>query len=256
MRRITISVFPVLATLALLVVASPSTARVRHTTSLKCAPAKSRVVLADTEAELYVLTVPHGFAYFDLHLEPDGRPVASWIDDEDTIRTVTGSLTGALGRPMRFQHIPKVSEVEVAQAQAVGFTHDDKGDTIFAYLTGGLGGPKKLMMMTSADGGPFSRPRQVASLPSETDETSLVAGGHRSLLVLWTHIQRNAEHFEGRRGNVFGNFDRQFQVDATPYFGVGVTTGFIDSYGRSVVIQRGPVAHHSEDFELDALPPS
>jgi hypothetical protein len=200
-----------------------------------------------------LLTVPHGFAYLDLHLEPDGRPVASWIDDEDTIRTVTGSLTGALGRSVRFQHIPKVSEVDVAQAQAVGFTHDDEGDTIFAYLTGGLGGPKKLMMMTSADGGPFSRPREVASLPSETDETSLVAGGHRSLLVLWTHTQRNVEHFEARRGSVFGSFDRQFQVDATPYFGVGDTTGFIDPYGRSVVIQRGPVAHHSEDFELDAF---
>ena len=35
--------------------------------------------------------------------------------------------------------------------------------------------------------------------------------------------------------------------------GAGDTTGFIDSYGRSVVIQRGPVAHHSEDFELDAF---
>ncbi len=74
-----------------------------------------------------------------------------------------------------------------------------------------------------------------------------------ALLVLWTHTQRNVEHFEARRGSVFGSFDGQFQVDATPYFGVGDTTGFIDSYGRSVVIQRGPVAHHSEDFELDAF---
>ena len=62
MRRITISVCPVLATLVLLVGASPSTARVlRHTTAQKCPPAKSRVVLADTEAELYVVKerLPH-----------------------------------------------------------------------------------------------------------------------------------------------------------------------------------------------------
>jgi hypothetical protein len=141
-----------------------------------------------------LLTVPHGFAYLDLHLEPDGKPVASWIDDGDTIRTVTGSLTGAFSTPIRFQHIPKVSETEIAQAEAVGFTHDDEGDTIFAYLTGGLGGPKKLMMMTSFDGGLFSRPHEVASLPAETDEASLVAGGRRSLLALWTHTPGNTEH--------------------------------------------------------------
>lgn len=202
-----------------------------------------------------LLTVPHGFAYLDLHLEPDGKPVASWIDDGDTIRTVIGSLTGALSTPIRFQHIPKVSETAIAQAQAVGFTHDDQGDTIFAYRSGHPEGPQKLMMMTSTDGSLFSRPREVTSLPAETNEASLVAGGHRSLLALWTRTHGNTEHFEARRGSVFGSFGRQFQLKVTPYFGAGVTMGLIDSHGRSVVIQRGPIAHHPYDFELEAFTP-
>jgi hypothetical protein len=200
-----------------------------------------------------LLTVPHGFAYLDLHLEPDGRPVASWIDDGDTIRTVIGSLTGAFGTPMHFQHIPTVSETSIAQAEAVGFTHDDEGDTIFIYISGDPEGPQKLMMMTSTYGSLFSRPREVASLPPETDQASFVAGGHRSLLALWTHTQGSTEHLEARRGSVFGSFGRQFQVETTPYTGEGVATGFIDSYGRSVVIQRDAVAHHSSHFELDAF---
>ncbi len=185
--------------------------------------------------------------------EPDGRPVASWIDDGDTIRTVTGSLTGAFSAPMHFQHIPKVSETEIAQAQAVGFTHDDEGDTIFAYLSGHPEGPKKLMMMTSTDGSLFSHPREVTSLPPETDEASLVAGGHHTLLALWTYTQGNTEHFEASRGSVFGNLGGQFAIRATPYFGAEVTRGFIDSHRRSVVLQRGPIAHHPYDFELDAF---
>jgi hypothetical protein len=52
MRRIAISVIPVLI---LLVTASPSAGRVRRMTAPNCPPAKSRVVLADAEAELYVV---------------------------------------------------------------------------------------------------------------------------------------------------------------------------------------------------------
>lgn len=200
-----------------------------------------------------LLTVPHGFVDLDLHLEPDGRPVASWVDDSDTLRTITGSLTGALGTPRRFQHIPKVSETGTPPAEAIGFTHDDEGDTIFAYRAGPLESRQKLMTMTSADGSLFSRPREVTLLPPETLEASLVAGGRRSVLALWTHTQGNTEHFEARRGGVFDSFNRQFQIWATSYFGSAVTASFIDSQGRSVVIQRGPVTHHPNAFELDAF---
>jgi hypothetical protein len=199
-----------------------------------------------------LLTAPRGFAYLDLHLEPDGRPVVSWIDDGDTIRTVTGSLTGALSTPVHFQHIPTVSETNIAQAQAVGFTHDDEGDTTFAYISGNPEGPQKLLMMTSTYGSPFSRPREVASLPRETDRASIVAGGHRSLLALWTYTRGSTEHIEYRRGSAFGSFGRQFQIETTPYTGAG-GTGFIDSYGRAVLIQPDAVAHHSSHFELDAF---
>jgi hypothetical protein len=53
MRRIAISTIPALA--LLLAAASPSTARVRHTTASPCPPAKSHVLLADAEAELYIV---------------------------------------------------------------------------------------------------------------------------------------------------------------------------------------------------------
>jgi hypothetical protein len=66
MRRIAISAIPVLA--LLLVAASPSVARVRHTTAPKCPPAKSRVLLADSEAELY--TVKERLLHF-----PEPEPV-------------------------------------------------------------------------------------------------------------------------------------------------------------------------------------
>jgi hypothetical protein len=52
MRRIAISTIPVLA---LLLVASPSAARVRHTTAPKCPPTKAHVLLANAGAELYVV---------------------------------------------------------------------------------------------------------------------------------------------------------------------------------------------------------
>lgn len=200
-----------------------------------------------------VLTVPHGFEYLDLHVEPNSRPVASWVEDRDTVGTVTGSSTGGLGTPIHFRHIPdEISESELThQEQFVGFTHDDEGDTVFAYPFGRLGGPQKLMIMTSTYGGPFDRPREVTALPSETNEISLDAGGHRSLLALWTATGATA-HVKARRGSVFGGFDNKIQLDATGLEDPR-TTGFLDAQGRSVVIQRSPIAHHPFDFELDAL---
>jgi hypothetical protein len=58
MRRIAISTIPVLT---LLLATSPSAARVRHTTATPCPPAKSHVLLADAEAELYTVKerLPH-----------------------------------------------------------------------------------------------------------------------------------------------------------------------------------------------------
>jgi hypothetical protein len=50
MRRLAISVIPVLI---LLVTASSSAARVRHAAAPKCSPAKSHVLLADAQVELY-----------------------------------------------------------------------------------------------------------------------------------------------------------------------------------------------------------
>jgi hypothetical protein len=200
-----------------------------------------------------LLTVPHGFEYLDLHVEPNNRPVASWVEDGDTVGTVTGSSTGALGTPIHFRHIPdEISEFELTRReQFVGFTHDDEGDTVFAYPFGKLGGPQKLMMMTSTDGGPFGRPRKVTALPSEANEISLDAGGHRSLLALWTAAGSTA-YVEARRGSVFGGFDNKLQLDATALEDPR-PTGFLDARGRSVVIQRSPIAHHPFDFELDAL---
>jgi hypothetical protein len=58
MRRIAIFAIPLLA---LVLAASPSAARIHHTTATPCPPAKSHVLLADTEAELYTVKerLPH-----------------------------------------------------------------------------------------------------------------------------------------------------------------------------------------------------
>jgi hypothetical protein len=196
-----------------------------------------------------LLTVPSGVSYLDLHLAPDGQPIASWVDDGDIIRTTTGLSTGALSPPVHFQGIPKLS-------YGIGFTHDDEGDTVFAYVSGPetISAPHTLMMMASSNGGRFTRPHSIAAIPPHTSEVSVYAGGRRSVLAIWTYVSENTlrEHFYAQRGSVFGGFGRRAQVDETE-FPDDEATGFIDSRGRSVIIHRGPVPHHPKAFELDAF---
>jgi hypothetical protein len=56
MRLIASSMAPALATLVLLLTASPSAARVRHTTAMKCSPGHSHVIAADSQAQVYEVT--------------------------------------------------------------------------------------------------------------------------------------------------------------------------------------------------------
>lgn len=196
-----------------------------------------------------LLTVHHGVSFLDLHLAPNGRPVASWIDDRDIIRTVVGLPTGALGAPVHYQGVRDLSS-EVG----IGFAHDDEGDTIFAYLSGSWGHTQKLMMMTSTMGRRFIRPRAIASIPPESGETWLYAGGRHSLLAIWTHTTQRVdfiEHFYARRGSVFGALGATTRVDET-HFPYHEATGFLDARGESVIIHRAPAAHHPSQFELIA----
>jgi hypothetical protein len=197
-----------------------------------------------------LLTVAHRVSFLDLHVAPNGRAVASWVDDGDVIRTVTGMSSGALRAPGRFQRVSHL-------VTGVGFLYDDRGDTVFSYVTGSwLEGGKLMMVAGTSAGARFAAPRRIASIPPEAGEIVLSAGGDRSVMALWT-IPRGVTSKRGliqrlyaRRMIVFGGLGPLLQVDQTSFY--EDATGFIDSQRRSVVIHRGPDTSHPGQFEQQA----
>jgi hypothetical protein len=202
-----------------------------------------------------LLKVPGTVRWLDLHLAADDTPVASWIDDEDMIRTVSGRPSGALRSPRRFQRIPGYGR-DTGSASGVGFSHDEQGHTMFAYLSGSPERTQRLMTITSTDGGPFMHSRAIASIPAHSGTPSLYAGGDGSLLAIWTHTREAdlTEHFEARRGSVLGSFARPLQLGEIPFsLSEFDQAGFLDSHGRAVIIQGRRSTHHPNHYELVAL---
>jgi hypothetical protein len=193
-----------------------------------------------------LLTVAHGVSFLDLHLAPDGRAVASFLDDGDVIRTVTGLSSGALRAPGRFRVVSHL-------VTGVGFVHDDRGDTVFAYVTGSwLEGGKLMMIAGTSAGTRFGAPRRIASIPPEAGEIVLSAGGARSVLALWTISHGLTSRFYASRASVFGSLAPLVEVDRTE-FPDEEATGFVDSQGRSIVVHRGPDTRHAGQFEQQAF---
>jgi hypothetical protein len=199
-----------------------------------------------------LLTVPNGVRFPDLHLAPSGRAVASWVDDAEIIRTVTGLRSGALRRSIHFQQIHGLCTSFPEVCPGIGFTHDDQGATVFAYLSGPEEGAERLMTMTSTSGARFTRPRAIASIPPKSSEISLYAGGRRALLAIFNHKPGENQHLEALRGSVFADLGAPAQVDETPYSD-NKLNGFVDSRGRSVIVHPAPVPNHPTEFELVAF---
>jgi hypothetical protein len=181
-----------------------------------------------------VLQVPGHMRFLDLHLEPDGRPVASWIDDGSILRTDIGSVREGLPVSRRFRALP-------GKQEAVGFTHDARGHTVFAYVLG-----KHLMIRASSDGGKFGDAHRVATLPSNAIQPAVRAGGDAVLLVSWIaqyvvgHDEGSSDRFDVELGHIFGDISPPFQLPVATnseadYEG-DATRSFVDSHGRAVLI--------------------
>jgi hypothetical protein len=169
-----------------------------------------------------------------LSLEPNGDPVASWLDDGDKIRTVTGPRSGALQHSATAQEAPGLFDVG-------GFTSDYEGDTVFSYFSRVSKTAGELRYMTSHDGGPFTPPRDIALTGDELFDASVFAGGDRTLLAFWQCESPTRDCKErGKIGKVSGALSRSFTTYATP-------EAFISSSGRAVII------YHTECCGLYAV---
>jgi hypothetical protein len=205
-----------------------------------------------------LLTARRGVTSIDLHEGTNGRPVASWVEDADIIRTVAGLSTGAIRSPKRFQVVPKLrGRIGHKGGVEVGFTHDDEGDTVFAYLLPAKSS-QRLTMMTSRMAGSFGRPRTIASISPESWDVALYGGGHKSLFATWQNyrLDDRDEHFDALRGSVFGGFERKLRFDemySKAEFGFADPTGFQDFRGRSVMIHEAPAVNRPRHFEIYAV---
>jgi hypothetical protein len=179
-----------------------------------------------------VLQVGGQIDFLDLHLEPDGRPVASWIDDGSILRTDIGSVREGLGVSRRFQAL-------FGNQEGVGFTHDARGHTVFASVLG-----KHLMIIASSDGGKFGDAHRVATLPSNATKPEVRAGGDAVLLVSWIaqyvvgRDEGSSDRFDVELGHIFGATSPPLQlpVATNSEADENGTRSFVDSQGRAVLI--------------------
>jgi hypothetical protein len=176
-----------------------------------------------------VLQVPGHIDFLDLHLEPDGRPVASWIDDGSTLRTDIGSLHEGLPVSRRFQLL-------FGDQVGVDFTHDARGHTVFASVL-----DKHLLITTSGDGGKFGHTHRIATLPSNATHPAVTAGGDAVLLVSWIdeHVigrdEGSSNRFDVELGHIFAAVSPPIQLPVATSWEAG-DAQFVDSHGRAVLI--------------------
>jgi hypothetical protein len=184
-------------------------------------PFRSATVLASPRAGIV-----------DLALEPDGRPVASWTEEPKRIRTALGSRTGALGTPAAPTAIPAFESPanRIDYPVQPYFAHDTHGDTLFAYLSGGLG-PKRLRLLTSREGGRFGDNLLIHGESETAYERLIAAGGHGRVLIAFdAGSGRGPEAMQVLLGTVGGAFGRPLFVYANSVW------GSVDSRGRTLLI--------------------
>jgi hypothetical protein len=188
--------------------------------------------------EHQIMSAPKGIQSIHLSLAPSGEPLAAWRVDTDGIGTVEGSASGELPNPPPAQKAPGFTQdKEQQQEPAVDgeFSSDLQGDTVFTYLTGNFAShSRRVLAMTSTNGGPFRPPRLLARTGPEADTPTVVTGGDRALLVFWSCIAeiRACSSTWARRVALFEPLRRPFKVGDDP-------EGFIDSHGRTVIAYDG-----------------
>jgi hypothetical protein len=179
-----------------------------------------------------VLQVGGHMRFLDLHLEPDGKPVASWMDDGNILRTDTGSVREGLPVSRRFRALP-------GDQEGLGFTHDARGHTVFASVLG-----KQLIIIASSDGGKFGHAHRVATLPSNATRPEVRAGGDAVLLVSWVaqyvvgRDEGSSDRFDVELGHIFGAMSAPLQlpVATNSEADEDQARSFVDSQGRAVLI--------------------
>jgi hypothetical protein len=200
-----------------------------------------------------LMSAPGGIWDYALTTASDGRPLASWVDDGNELRTVAGLRTGALHHSHRVQPLPGLAnESSVAKESSFGFTTNNRGETLFAFQTSRRDGKSRLLMVTSRDASPFSRPRLIHTIPPEIPTGKVLLGPQGTLLASWDHwtresrngIQEDVSRFAV--GGLSGPFGPSIRVPAFP----GEPVGFVGGKSEAVVIFRH---YEKRGFLLDAI---
>ncbi len=200
-----------------------------------------------------LMSAPGGIWDYALTTASDGRPLASWVDDGNELRTVTGLQTGALHRSHRVQPLPGLANTtSLAKESSYGFSTNNRGETLFAYQTPAPHGKSRLLTVTSRDGSPFSRPRLIRTIPPEIPSGRALLGPQDTLLASWDHwtkashdgIQQDVSRFAV--GGLSSPLGPSVRVPAFP----GEPVGFVGGKSEAVVIYRH---HEKRGFLLDAI---
>ena len=193
-----------------------------------------------------LMSAPGGIWDYALTKAPDGRPLASWVDDGDKLRTVTGLRSGALHHSHRLQPVPGL-----VKESSYGFTTNNRGETLFAFQTLRHDGKSRLETVASRDGSPFSRPRLIHTIPPEIPSGKVLLGPLDTLLASWDHwtkesrkgIKEDVSRFAV--GGLSAPFGPSVRVPAFP----GEPVGFVGGKNEAVVIYRH---YEKRGFLLDA----
>ena len=161
-------------------------------------PLRSRLCSAQLFAAPKGVVAPH------LSLEPDGDPVASWLDDVN-----------------KFSHRDRISQRRVTashpsstctRAEPARRLHQRlRGRHHLRHFSSLSKNTSELRYMTSQDGGLFTHPRGIGLTGSESPGATVLAGGHRRLLAFWgcSGLETVCKE-QGKIGTVSGVFSRSF----------------------------------------------
>jgi hypothetical protein len=192
-----------------------------------------------------LMTAPDGIWNYALTSTPRGLPVASWVDDVNKIRTVTGLRNGAL----HHSHSSQALHGLIKQG-SYGFTTNSEGQTLFAYQTPARPRGQRLLVVDSRNGSTFSTPRLIRTIPPEIPAGNVLLGPEGTVLASWGHWVESREvaaHIvRFSAGGLLTRFGPSLRVSAFP----GEPIGFVGGDGETIVIYRDH--RYNRGFLLDA----
>jgi len=177
-----------------------------------------------------------GLNDFILTLGPGARPRAAWTAAPDRLQAATGSRTGRLHRASVCQRVRELSHVAVYDN---GLHADAEGDVLLAFHRLYSG---RLLISARRPTGRFSAPRVVAVISSLSP--TIVAGGHRQFLLLWTDARG---HLQAVRGTPFGQWSTPTDLGPSDAYAAAV-----DKTGSTMILIATTAAHRPRLRQLIA----